>query len=190
MRHVCRNILYRKLHKYNHAVIYDFEGFQTKCKLELIFLSVSALSSSSPVILEPVMNVEVNAPMEFQVYTCKNRGVYSSIIPPPPMGGKESKDLRAREENQRKVKKKGRKEKGKERKEKGKGKGKEKGSKREGKEKNSTKGKEQKKNEGKGKEVYGQGEQCKRTEKLWDQSDNTRQKAIRGVYSSMILAQG
>ena len=26
------------------------------------------------------MNVEVNAPMEFQVYTCKNRGVYSSII--------------------------------------------------------------------------------------------------------------
>ena len=60
------------------------------------------------------MNVEVNAPMEFQVYTCKSRGVYSSIIPPPKGGGKESKDLRAREENQRKVKKKGRKEKGKE----------------------------------------------------------------------------
>ena len=30
------------------------------------------------------------------------RGVYSSIIPPPPWGGgKESKGLRAREENQR-----------------------------------------------------------------------------------------
>ena len=52
------------------------------------------------------------------------RGVYSSII--PPVGGKESKALRAREENQR-VKKKGREGKGKE---KGKGKGKEKGRKR------------------------------------------------------------
>ena len=35
-------------------------------------------------------------------------GVYSSIIPPPPKGGKESKALMAREENQRRVKKKGR----------------------------------------------------------------------------------
>ena len=35
------------------------------------------------------------------------RGVYSSIIPSP-KGGKESKALRAREENQRRVKKKGR----------------------------------------------------------------------------------
>jgi hypothetical protein len=35
-----------------------------------------------------------------------NRGVYSSIIPPPPWGGgKESKGLRAREENQRRVEK-------------------------------------------------------------------------------------
>ena len=35
-----------------------------------------------------------------------NRGVYSSIIPPPPFGGgKESKGLRAREENQRRVEK-------------------------------------------------------------------------------------
>jgi hypothetical protein len=37
-----------------------------------------------------------------------NRGVYSSIIPPPPPplgGGKESKGLRAREENQRRVEK-------------------------------------------------------------------------------------
>ena len=34
------------------------------------------------------------------------RGVYSSIIPPPPWGGgKESKGLRAREENQRRVEK-------------------------------------------------------------------------------------
>jgi hypothetical protein len=35
------------------------------------------------------------------------RGVYSSIIPPPPPwgGGKESKGLRAREENQRRVEK-------------------------------------------------------------------------------------
>jgi hypothetical protein len=31
----------------------------------------------------------------------KPRGVYSSIIPPPWGGGKESKGLRAREENQR-----------------------------------------------------------------------------------------
>ena len=51
----------------------------------------------------------------------KNRGVYSSIISPPPRWGKESKALRAREENQRRVKKKGREGKGKE---KGKGKGK------------------------------------------------------------------
>ena len=35
-------------------------------------------------------------------------------------------------------------------------------------------GKEMKKN--------GQGDQCKRTEKYWNQSDNTGQKAIRGVY--------
>ena len=42
---------------------------------------------------------------------------------PPPQGGKESKALRAREGNQRRVKKKGREKKGKE---KGKGKGKEK----------------------------------------------------------------
>jgi hypothetical protein len=37
-----------------------------------------------------------------------SRGVYSSIIPPPPPpwgGGKESKGLRAREENQRRVEK-------------------------------------------------------------------------------------
>ena len=34
----------------------------------------------------------------------ETRGVYSSIIPPPPWGGgKESKGLRAREENQRRV---------------------------------------------------------------------------------------
>jgi hypothetical protein len=34
------------------------------------------------------------------------RGVYSSIIPPPPWGGgKESKGLRVREENQRRVEK-------------------------------------------------------------------------------------
>jgi hypothetical protein len=33
------------------------------------------------------------------------RGVYSSIIPPPWGGGKESKGLRAREENQRRVEK-------------------------------------------------------------------------------------
>jgi hypothetical protein len=33
------------------------------------------------------------------------RGVYSSIIPPPLGGGKESKGLRAREENQRRVEK-------------------------------------------------------------------------------------
>ena len=51
------------------------------------------------------------------------RGVYSSIIPPPLLkGGKESKALRAREENQRRVKKKGREgEREGERKEKGKG---------------------------------------------------------------------
>jgi hypothetical protein len=33
------------------------------------------------------------------------RGVYSPIIPPPWGGGKESKGLRAREENQRRVEK-------------------------------------------------------------------------------------
>jgi hypothetical protein len=33
------------------------------------------------------------------------RGVYSSIIPHPRGGGKESKGLRAREENQRRVEK-------------------------------------------------------------------------------------
>ena len=33
------------------------------------------------------------------------RGVYSSIIPPPWGGGKESKGLRAREGNQRRVEK-------------------------------------------------------------------------------------
>ena len=54
------------------------------------------------------------------------RGVYSSIIPPPPKGGgKESKALRAREGNQRRVKKKGRegkrKGRGKRRRRKGKG---------------------------------------------------------------------
>jgi hypothetical protein len=39
-------------------------------------------------------------------YTVLCRGVYSSIIPPPPWGGgKESKGLRAREENQRRVEK-------------------------------------------------------------------------------------
>ena len=46
----------------------------------------------------------------FNIYIIKfinGRGVYSSIIPPP-RGGKESKALRAREENQRRVKKKGR----------------------------------------------------------------------------------
>ena len=49
------------------------------------------------------------------------RGVYSSIIPPP-QGGKESNALRAREENQRRVKKKGREgEREGEKKEKGKG---------------------------------------------------------------------
>ena len=56
------------------------------------------------------------------------RGVYSSIIPPPPPQGgeKESKALRAREENQRRVKKKGR-----GRRREGEGEGKEKGGKRE-----------------------------------------------------------
>ena len=50
------------------------------------------------------------------------RGVYSSIFPPLPKGGKESKALRAREENQRRVKKKGREgEREGEKKEKGKG---------------------------------------------------------------------
>jgi hypothetical protein len=41
-----------------------------------------------------------------RVYCCpiKDRGVYSSIIPPWG-GGKESKGLRAREENQRRVEK-------------------------------------------------------------------------------------
>ena len=34
-----------------------------------------------------------------------DRGVYSSIIPPPWGGGKESRGLRAREENQRRVEK-------------------------------------------------------------------------------------
>jgi hypothetical protein len=39
-------------------------------------------------------------------YRVSTRGVYSSIIPPPPWGGgKESKGLRAREENQRRVEK-------------------------------------------------------------------------------------
>lgn len=31
--------------------------------------------------------------------------------------------------------------------------------------------------------------QCKRTGELWDQSRTTRQRAIRGVYSSIIFAQ-
>ena len=35
------------------------------------------------------------------------------------------------------------------------------------------------KNKGKGKEENGQGGQCKRTEKLWDQSHNTWQRAIK-----------
>ena len=43
---------------------------------------------------------------------------------------------------------------------------------------------------GEGNEENGQGGQCKRIEKLWDQSDNTWQKAIRGVYSYIVLAQG
>ena len=97
------------------------------------------------------------------------RGVYSSIIPPPPQGGgKESKALRTREGNQRRVKKKGREKKGKE---KGKGKGKEKGRKR--RKKKRIRVREGKKYEGKGNEKNGQGDQCKRTEKLWNQSDNT-----------------
>lgn len=54
----------------------------------------------------------------------------------------------------------------------------------EGKEKNKGAKKEEK-----GKEENGQGGQCKRTEKLWDQSDNTGQRVIRDVYS-IILAQG
>ena len=37
--------------------------------------------------------------------TGRLRGVYSSIIPPPWGSGKESKGLRAREENQRRVEK-------------------------------------------------------------------------------------
>ena len=95
---------------------------------------------------------------------------------PPPKGGKESKALRAREGNQRRVKKKGRKGKGKE---KGKGKGKKKGRKR-GREENKKKIRVQKEREEeknmRGKEMKkmdkGAG-QCKRTEKRWDQSDNT-----------------
>jgi hypothetical protein len=46
------------------------------------------------------------ARLEFKVFPPFFRGVYSSITPPPPWGGgKESKGLRAREENQRRVEK-------------------------------------------------------------------------------------
>ena len=97
---------------------------------------------------------------------------------PPPRGGKGSKALRAREGNQR-VKKKRREKKGKGKgkgkgKEKGKGKGKEKERKRgKGGKRKENKSKRRKKYEGKGNEKNGQGDQCKRTEKLWNQSDNT-----------------
>ena len=63
------------------------------------------------------------------------------------------------------MKKKGREKKGKE---KGKGKGE-----REEKEKRIRVREGGKKYEGKGNEKNGQGDQCKRTEKLWNQSDNT-----------------
>ena len=87
------------------------------------------------------------------------RGVYSSIISPPPKGGKESKDLRAREENQRKVKKKGRKGKGKEEEREGEREkqGKEKGKGKEKKRRVQKERKEQKKNEGKEKKYMDKG---------------------------------
>ena len=92
------------------------------------------------------------------------RGVYSSIILSP-KGGKESKALRAREENQRRVKKKGR-QKGRRRKRGKRGKIKEnKSTNLLMKKEKNIRGKEMKKN--------GQGDQCKKTEKLWNQSDNT-----------------
>ena len=120
------------------------------------------------------LNHKVGRKWSIVVASCSKRAQgYIFFYNPPQGGGKESKDLRAREENQRKKGKEGEREGDR-------GIGKEKGRKmtkgRKRKEKKRRVQKErneQEKNEGKGKEVYGQGCQCKRTEKLWDYSDNT-----------------
>ena len=48
---------------------------------------------------------KIVGPFTLAIFAAISRGVYSSIIPPPWGGGKESKGLRAREENQRRVEK-------------------------------------------------------------------------------------